>query len=92
MSTLYNSLMENKLTPGEIENNLNMKDINNRFDIVCNDLSSTSRNAKLWLNNLKLISILQNFIRADRLVNFDLYLSAMQNLYQYMQQLDISIM
>ena len=78
MSTLYNSLMENKLTPDDIENNLNKKDINNRFDIVCNDLSSTSRNAKLWLNYLKLISILQNRIRADRLGNFDLHLSAMQ--------------
>ena len=78
MSTLYNSLMENKLTSDDIENNLNMKDINNRFDIVCNDLSSTSRNAKLWLNYLKLISIWQNLIRADHLGNFDLHLSAMQ--------------
>ena len=78
MSTLYNSLMDNKLTPDDIENNLNMKNINNRFDIVCNDLSSTSRNAKLWLNYRKLISILQNLIRADRLGNFDLHLSTMQ--------------
>ena len=70
--------MESKLTPDDIENNLNMKDINNRFDIVCNDLSSTSRNAKLWLNYRNLISILQNLIRADRLENFDLHLSAMQ--------------
>ena len=79
MSTLYNRLMENKLTPDDIENNLNIKDINNRFDIVCNDLSSTSRNATLWLNYLKLISTLQKLIRADSLGNFDLHLSAMQN-------------
>ena len=70
--------MENKLTPDNIENNLNMKDINNRFDIICNDLSSTSHNAKLWLNYLKLITKLQNLIRTDRLGNFDLHLSAMQ--------------
>ena len=62
MSTLYNSMMEKKLTPDNIENNLNMKDINNHFDIVCNDLSSIISECKIVAklskinNNYKILS------------------------------------
>ncbi len=101
--SLYDDLMSGHITLGDIEQSHTLEEINHQLDLAKDDLKK-SRTSKLWLQYLDMISLLQEFIRAELTGNWKMHLSVMwrmlpflaasghnhytKSLHLYMQKMD----
>ena len=70
---IYSSLLNKSITIEDIENNEYINRIHSELDILKEQLSTSSRTAKLWISYQKVITIIKKLIRADRLGQWHLY-------------------
>ena len=78
ISTLYGDLVKNETTPDEIESNEKLTAMRDRYGNYFESMTQKSRTYKLWFNYIKIVSIIQNLIRADRLGLFTLHLDSIK--------------
>ena len=66
--------------PIDLEKYPSIAELLNRFEESKDDLSQTSRTAKFWIQYVDYIGIVKNFIRAERMGDWNLYLFAISRM------------
>ena len=80
---LYQNLMNNSLSVHQVcQTEVIQKPKESLKSKVCS--LHTSRTASLWLQYLDMIDILRNFIRAQRVGNWELHLQSLSDMFPYL--------
>ena len=80
---LYEDLMDRSTILENIQNSHVMQDIDQKLT-ACKDAMQNQPTAKLWLQYLEMISILQTFIKAERTGNWQLHLKTIHRMLPYL--------
>ncbi len=82
MKRLYNELQNGEVTLDEICQNDTLIQLNTKITVLRNGLEG-NRTAKLWFQYMDMISILQQFIRAERTGSWKLHLTSLRKMLPY---------
>ena len=81
MKTKISQLPEKESARADLDNN-KIRDVIKKLSSTNSELkeSKTSRTSRLWINYINYINIMKTFIRAERIGNCHLYLTAVANM------------
>ena len=82
-SKLYDDLMSGSIAVEDIESSSTMKKIEETL-VAAKDQMKTSRTAKLWLQYLEMVSILQAFIKSERTGDWIMHLTVLRKMLPYL--------
>ena len=79
LEELYDNLVKQVISPDQMEGNVCMTELLAHVNNL-KETQKSSRTGKLWLQFTEFVSIVQMFIRSERIGDWDLYLKATQDM------------
>ena len=92
LSNLYENLVNKTYSCNEIENNTYLIDMQENIELITRKMIEETKTSKLWIGYIKIVSMIQNLIKAVRLCSVIPYIYLQfKNHYQYLLPLVILI-